>query len=50
MTEISMSFHDLARWVVSELPRNPERTVALRKQPDDADRSSVNDCMSVVMA
>ncbi len=24
-------FHDLASWIVETLPRNPERTVALRK-------------------
>lgn len=28
---VSMHFHDLARRIVAELPRNPERTVALRK-------------------
>jgi len=28
---ISMPFSDLAGWIVENLPRNPERTVALRK-------------------
>ncbi len=28
---VSMQFHDLATRIVAELPRNPERTVALRK-------------------
>ena len=28
---VSAPFHDLAQLVVDELPRNPERTVALRK-------------------
>jgi hypothetical protein len=28
---VSMSFHTLANIIVATLPRNPERTVALRK-------------------
>lgn len=28
---ISKPFCELARWVIANLPRNPERTVALRK-------------------
>lgn len=28
---ISKPFGDLARWMVSDLPRNPERTAGLRK-------------------
>jgi ferritin-like protein len=28
---VSAQFHNIAVWMVSELPRNPERTVALRK-------------------
>lgn len=28
---ISRQFHGLAYWIVANLPRNPERTVALRK-------------------
>lgn len=28
---VSKSFHDLAVSIVDDLPRNPERTVALRK-------------------
>ena len=28
---ISKPFGDTARWIVENLPRNPERTVALRK-------------------
>lgn len=31
LQEVSRRFADLACWVASELPRNPERTVALRK-------------------
>jgi hypothetical protein len=31
LQRISMSFHNLARWMCDELPQNPERTVALRK-------------------
>lgn len=31
LQETSKRFHDLADWIVSELPSNPERTVALRK-------------------
>jgi hypothetical protein len=29
--EISKPFCDMAYWVIAKLPRNPERTVALRK-------------------
>ena len=28
---VSQKFHELAAWIVAELPRNAERTVALRK-------------------
>jgi len=28
---VSSSFHEIANWIVNELPRNPERTAALRK-------------------
>jgi hypothetical protein len=28
---VSVQFRNLAQWIVNELPRNPERTVALRK-------------------
>jgi hypothetical protein len=31
LQEISARFSVLADWIVEELPRNPERTVALRK-------------------
>lgn len=31
LQEVSIPFCKLAAWVASELPRNPERTVALRK-------------------
>lgn len=31
LREVSSLFHVLAQRIVSELPRNPERTVALRK-------------------
>jgi len=28
---VSAPFGDLARWIIAKLPRNPERTIALRK-------------------
>jgi hypothetical protein len=31
LQDISKQFHDLAQLLVGSLPRNPERTVALRK-------------------
>jgi hypothetical protein len=31
LQEISKPFGDMADWIVGKLPRNPERTVALRK-------------------
>lgn len=31
LAEVSAPFGDLARFIVAALPRNPERTVALRK-------------------
>lgn len=31
LQEISKPFGDMATWIVGALPRNPERTVALRK-------------------
>jgi len=31
LQEVSQHFADVAAWVVAVLPRNPERTVALRK-------------------
>ena len=31
MQEISKPFGDMAEWIEKTLPRNPERTVALRK-------------------
>jgi hypothetical protein len=31
LQEVSTQFAALAEWLVAELPRNPERTVALRK-------------------
>jgi len=31
LQSISAQFANVAKWVVGELPRNPERTVALRK-------------------
>lgn len=31
LQEISARFHNLAHWMVEELPRNPERTAGLRK-------------------
>lgn len=37
LREASKPFGDLARWVVANLPRNPERTVALRKLLESKD-------------
>lgn len=31
LQDVSRPFHDLAQQIVADLPRNPERTVALRK-------------------
>lgn len=31
LQEISKPFGDMAKWIVDSLPRNPERTVALRE-------------------
>ena len=31
LKEISQGYAELAKWTVNNLPRNPERTVALRK-------------------
>lgn len=31
LQEVSLHFHGLAHTIVASLPRNPERTVALRK-------------------
>ena len=31
LQEFSRPFGELAQWIVAALPRNPERTVALRK-------------------
>ena len=31
LQEVSESFWELAHWIVEKLPRNPERTTALRK-------------------
>jgi hypothetical protein len=31
LQEVSRGFGELAEWIVAHLPRNPERTVALRK-------------------
>lgn len=31
LKQVSAPFGDLAQWIVATLPRNPERTVALRK-------------------
>lgn len=37
LQEISKPFGDLAEWIVGNLPRNPERTVALRKMLEAKD-------------
>ena len=31
LQKVSKPFGEMAAWIVSDLPRNPERTVALRK-------------------
>lgn len=31
LQQVSRPFADLAQWIAADLPRNPERTVALRK-------------------
>lgn len=31
LQEVSRPFSEMANWIVDTLPRNPERTVALRK-------------------
>ena len=44
LQEKSKPFGDLAEWIVANLPRNPERTVALRKlleAKDAAVRASI---------
>jgi len=44
LQDVSMHFHTLAQTVVKTLPRNPERTVALRKlleAKDAAVRASI---------
>lgn len=45
MQPFSRPFADLARWMVDNLPRDPERTVALRKlleSKDAAVRASIS--------
>jgi hypothetical protein len=37
LQEVSRMFSDMAKWVVQTLPRNPERTVALRKLLESKD-------------
>ncbi len=37
LQNVSKPFHDLAHALVKELPRNPERTVALRKLLESKD-------------
>ncbi len=37
LAEASRKFHDLAHAIVADLPRNPERTVALRKLLESKD-------------
>lgn len=31
LLQVSKPFHEMAVWIVDNLPRNPERTAALRK-------------------
>jgi hypothetical protein len=44
MREVSKWFHDLACEVITEVPRNPERTIALRKLLEAKD-AAVRACM-----
>lgn len=37
LAEVSKPFGDLAGWMLDNLPRNPERTVALRKLLESKD-------------
>jgi hypothetical protein len=37
LQDVSSPFHDFACWIVQTLPRNPERTVALRKLLESKD-------------
>jgi len=37
LQEISKPFGEMAEWIVQTLPRNPERTVALRKLLESKD-------------
>lgn len=37
LQSVSRPFHDMAQYIVNELPRNPERTVALRKLLESKD-------------
>ena len=44
LQEVSRQFFDVALWITTALPRNPERTVALRKlleAKDAAVRASI---------
>lgn len=37
LAEVSKPFHDMAHKIVDTLPRNPERTIALRKLLESKD-------------
>ncbi len=37
LQDVSKPFHDLAKLIVRDVPRNPERTVALRKLLESKD-------------
>jgi hypothetical protein len=37
LQDISRPFHDLAQGIIKDIPRNPERTVALRKLLESKD-------------
>ena len=37
LQEVSRKFSEIAEWIVASLPRNPERTVALRKLLESKD-------------
>ncbi len=40
LAKVSKPFHDLAHTIVATLPRNPERTVALRKLLESKDAAA----------
>lgn len=41
--QLDRKFHELAQWIITNLPSNPERTVALRKllEAKDCDNRTI---------